>query len=118
MPKLKVDDLLGPAKKKRFTKKPVVDDLLGPAPKKLKKTKAVKATRKYEPLPAPKEPAPDGIFALREKKGKNLGRTCLICKDELKHSGRGRPPVICKKKSCFRAYRNAYRHDYDKVRAA
>lgn len=105
--KLKVDDLLGPAKKTRKAKKnkTKVDDLLG--------------HRKYEPLPVPKKPEPDGIFAARETKGRNLGRTCLNpdCKKELK-SKKGRPPVICGKHECFRFYRNAYRKDYDKVRAA
>jgi hypothetical protein len=80
-----------------------VDDLLGP--------------RKYQPLKPPKNPEPGGIFAAREEKGKNLGRTCLICKAELKHK-RGRPPVICRKPKCFREYRNLYRHDYDKVRGS
>jgi hypothetical protein len=105
MPDVDIDDLLGPAvtpRTRRTHKMNKVNDLLG--------------KRKYEPLKAPKTPAPGGIFALREEKGRNLGRTCLICKVELKHK-RGRPPVICGKKACFRAYRNAYRLDYDKVRA-
>lgn len=98
-----VDDLLGPAprkRKKNGSKK--VDDLLGP--------------RQYRPLVV-KDPRPDGIFAARKEKGKNLGRTCLICKEELEYKS-GRPPVICRKKKCFRAYRNLYRHDYDKVRGS
>lgn len=109
-----IDDLLGP-----ITRKPAVDDLLGPAPKKRKVRKARKAAtvRKYEPLKAPKAPRPNGIFALREAKGRNLGRTCLICKTELKHKA-GRPPIICGKATCFRAYRNAYRADYDAARGA
>lgn len=106
-----IDDLLGPApspqapvkarrrRKARASKK--VDDLLG--------------KRKYTPLATPRAPAANGIFARREEKGKNLGRTCLIDNVELKHK-KGRPPVICRKKSCFRAYRNLYRHDYDKAR--
>jgi hypothetical protein len=116
-----VDDLLGPTPRQVIQKyeakaaKVELDDLLGKAKKK-KAPKKVSA-RKYRPLEAPKVPAPGGIFAAREEKGKNLGRTCLICKVELKHK-RGRPPVICRKATCFRAYRNLYRHDYDKVRAA
>jgi hypothetical protein len=107
-----------------------IDDLLGPAtplpaqpPKKVRKPRSSKklddliGKRKYVPLKPPKAPEPGGIFALRESKGRNLGRTCLICKTELKSSGRGRPAVICRKKACFRAYRNAYRKDYDKVRS-
>jgi hypothetical protein len=122
MSNLNIDDLLGN-----------IDDLLGPAPtpavqpppKPRKKRNGAKAKaavddllgrRKYRPFSKPKNPRSDGIFVLREEKGKNLGRTCLICKVELKHR-RGRPPIICRKKTCFRAYRNAYRHDYDEVRA-
>jgi hypothetical protein len=104
-----VDDLLGPVSPPAKVRKPrrmngkKVDDLLG--------------KRKYQPLKAPKTPEPGGIFAAREAKGRNLGKTCLICKVELKHK-RGRPPVICGKPKCFRAYRNLYRHDYDRVRGA
>lgn len=114
--KLKVDDLLGP---KKSNKKLKVDDLLGPKKRKPAKKKVddLLGTKKYEPLKPPKDADPHGIFALREAKGKNLGRTCLICKVELKHK-RGRPPVICKKHECFRAYKNSYRLDYDKVRGA
>lgn len=111
---LDVDDLLGPAAPqaappKKRARKPKVEDLLGPARK--------AGVRKYEPLKAPRAPAPGGIFAAREAKGKNLGKTCLICTVDLKPK-RGRPPVICRKDACFRAYRNLYRHDYDRLRAS
>lgn len=112
-----IDDLLGPAPTPRKTRQPrkangKVDDLLGPTPRKARRA----GKRKYVPLEVPETPVAGGIFARRESKGKNLGRTCLICNEEMKHK-RGRPPVICRKKSCFRSYRNLYRHDYDRVRA-
>jgi hypothetical protein len=112
--KSSVNDLLGPSKK--TTKKPKVDidDLLGnPA----KTYKASGGLRSYIPLDRPKNPSPDGIFALKDAKGQNLGRTCLFCKVELKHKG-GRRPIICKKAECYRQYRNAYRRDYDASRSA
>lgn len=122
MPKL--DDILGPKKRKHNAKKvKALDDILGPAPKKRKKTKTGlddilgPARRKrltYRQMAPPKTPKPGGIWALREAKGKNLGRTCIICKEPLKSKG-GRPPVQCGKKACFRAFRNAYRKDYDAV---
>lgn len=88
-----LDDMLGPS----------LDDMLGPAKRK-----------KYQRLPKPRTPLADGIFAVREKKGQNLGRTCMFCNDKLKFK-KGRPPVICEKKSCFRKYRNAYRAEYDRA---
>lgn len=114
--KVPVDDLLGKPKKVRAPKakkvkakkvKADIDDLLGVAKK------------EYKPLPEPKAPLAKGIFALREQKGQNLGRTCLNpdCKAVLKHK-RGRPAVICPKHECYRFYRNAYRLEYDKVRGA
>lgn len=112
-----IDDLLGPVRTPapRRVRKPngKVDDLLGPTPRKAHRANG---KRKYVPLEVPEIPVPGGIFARRESKGKNLGRTCLICNEEMKHK-RGRPPVICRKKSCFRSYRNLYRHDYDRTRA-
>lgn len=126
--KFDLDDMLGllestkpkkvkaPKSSKKSNAK--VDDILGPAPKKVKAAKAKKApAMTYTPLPPPPVAAAGGIWALREKKGKNLGRTCLICNDVLKSRG-GRPPVICEKKTCFRGYRNAYRKDYDAARAS
>jgi hypothetical protein len=109
-----VDDLLGtPAKTKKPKEK--LDDLLGKTPRK-KRTLA--KPRTYDSLPVPKDPVPEGLFAAKEEKGKNLGRTCLCptCKAPLKTGGRGRPPILCGKKDCFRWYRNAYRRDYDKAR--
>lgn len=102
-----IDDLLDKPKRKRGRRKVKVNDLLG------KKKRA----RKYEPLKVPRSPEPHGIFAAREAKGNALGRTCLVCKDELEPPRRGRPPVICRKKACFREYRNMYRKDYDKQRS-
>jgi hypothetical protein len=95
-----------------------IDDLLGPAPKKAKPNKVADllGKRDYRALREPKNPQEGGIFALRKAKGKDLGVTCLICNVKLRHA-RGRPPVICRKSLCFRAYRNAYRLDYDVVRA-
>lgn len=104
-----VDDLLGKPKRGRRKKAETkVDDLLGKR----------RGPRKYEPLKEPRSPQPGGIFARREAKGGALGRTCLVCNAELKVPHRGRPPVICRKKSCFRAYRNMYRKDYDAQRSA
>lgn len=90
-----------------------VDDLLGPSPDDLLGPK--KRTRKYAPLTEPKTPVEGGIFELKAKAGKTLGKKCLICKKDLKHTS-GRPPLLCGKKDCFRSYRNAYRAEYDKVR--
>lgn len=89
-------DLLGPLKK--------------PARKRAKRAKAP-GTKEYKPLRI-SVPQPKGITELELAHGAQLGVTCLICKDPLK-SNRGRPPKICDKKTCFRAYRNAYRLDYD-----
>lgn len=103
-----IDDLLGLN----------LDDLLGPAPKKARvRVRKSTGKRDYKPLPPPKEFLPEGIFALKESKGKNLGRTCLnpACKKELRHS-KGRPPILCGKEACYRFYRNAYRKEYDRVR--
>lgn len=92
-----LEDLLGPLKKK-------------PARKRAKKAKAP-GTKEYKPLRI-SVPQKGGITELELAHGAQLGVTCLICKDPLK-SVRGRPPKICDKKKCFRAYRNAYRLDYD-----
>ena len=118
--KADVDDLLGPAKKakapKAKNKKAVVDDLLGPA-KKAKKAKAPKAKRAYVPLKTPRHPAKDGLFAIKSEAGKSLGVKCLICGTGVKYKS-GRPPILCRKKDCFKAYRNAYRRDYVKATQA
>jgi hypothetical protein len=111
-------DLLGAKPKKdgrlptKTPKKAKVNDLLGPKPRSKK--------RAWVPLEPPKAPVDGGLFALREEKGKNVGRTCInpACKAPLTHAGRGRPPLQCGKAECFRFYRNAYRKDYDAVRAA
>lgn len=119
-----LDDLLGPSLPKKMA--PLgdgLDDLLGyaspPAPKKAKRVRkrSVVGVRAYKPLPTPKEALAGGIFDLKETKGRNLGRTCLNpdCKKELRHS-KGRPPILCGKKACYRFYRNAYRKEYDRVR--
>jgi hypothetical protein len=114
-----LDDLLGPESSvnemaKTPVKKSNVNDLLG-APKRAKKPSAAS---RYAPLPVPKEKVEGGLFALREEKGRNVGRTCINpdCKAPLTHSGRGRPPIQCGRKACFRFYRNSYRKDYDAVR--
>lgn len=113
-----LDDLIGKQKKARKPKKVVkvkdeLADLIGvPRPKKVVEIGGVG----YEPLVKPKVPHPDGLWARREQKGKNWGVTCLECNDKLHYRG-GRPPVVCKKKDCYRAYRNLYRRDYDKQRA-
>src|SRR5713226_8809720 len=104
-----VDDLLGPAPRKtRKVNSKKVDDLLGPI-------RRADGKRKYEALKPPENPEAGGIFARRKAKGRNLGRTCLICNVELRHK-RGRPPVVCRKAACFREYRNLYRRDYYRVR--
>lgn len=92
-------------------------DLLG-TPKKSRKRKAAKKTKAgaYKPL-EPTHPVEGGIWERRAEKGKNLGRTCLICNKELKYR-KGRPPVLCGTHKCFRAYRNKYRKDYDAARGA
>lgn len=66
----------------------------------------------YDPLKPPENPKPGGIWERRRQKGKNLGRTCLVCNEDLKYKG-GRPRIVCGKKTCFREYRNMYRKDYD-----
>lgn len=107
---MNLDDLLGTPQKKLS-----IDDLLGPRKKSRRGSKMT-----YRPLDPPRgDVAAGGIWDLRRKKGKNLGKTCLIpgCGVEL-HSRGGRPPVICGKKSCFRSYRNAYRLDYDAERGS
>lgn len=110
-----LSDLIGkPLKKaKAKVKKPADDlsDLIGtPRPKKVVEIGEVG----YTPMVKPKNPHPDGLWARREQKGKNWGVTCLECNDKLIYRG-GRPPVVCKKKDCFRAYRNLYRRDYEKA---
>lgn len=85
-----------------------ISDLLGTP----RRTKSTRMT--YQPL-EPTKGVEGGIWDLRKKKGKDLGKKCLICDEKLVHRG-GRPPMLCGKKKCFRAYRNAYRADYDKAR--
>lgn len=94
-----IDDLLGGA--------PSLDDMLGPAPKRKR--------RKHDKLKRPRTILPNGIFALRDaaEKAGTLGKECLIDHVSLKKSRNGQR-VICDKKKCFRAYRNAYRAEYDR----
>lgn len=110
-----LDDLIGKPPKKAKVKKPADDlsDLIGtPRPKKVVEIGEVG----YTPMVKPKNPHPNGLWARREQKGKNWGVTCLECNDKLIYRG-GRPPVVCKKKDCFRTYRNLYRRDYEKAAA-
>lgn len=99
-----INDLLGGA--------PSLDDMLGPAPKR-KRRKA--AAGKHDKLKRPRTILPNGIFALRDAAEKvgTLGVECLIDHVKLKKSRNGQR-VICDKKACFRAYRNAYRAEYDR----
>lgn len=90
------------------------------ADKKKAKTKKSKAKKRaYRPLEKPKALNPEGLFALKAKatRAKTLGIKCLMDGVTLKHKA-GRPPIICQKDKCFRAYRNAYRRDYDPAHAA
>lgn len=68
--------------------------------------------KKYETLKKPRTPHPKGLFALKAKHGKQLGVKCIICNDTL-HPKPGRKRIMCKKKSCFKAVRAAYRYDWD-----
>jgi hypothetical protein len=96
-------------------------------PKKSTKVKVKKHSNKkrsskkhYTKLKRPSHPVSTGLFSLRAKAktDKTFGKLCLICKAKLRYKS-GRPPVICpSKESCFRAYRNFYRRDYDKSVAA
>lgn len=105
-----LDDLFKPAKKTKKPKADNLDDLFG-TPKKSAST--------YQKMEKPKTPHPDGIWTLRENAEKEgtLEVNCLnpACAVELKQ-GKRRPRVICRKPACFKAYRAAYRLDYDKTR--
>jgi hypothetical protein len=78
--------------------------------------KKSKKTKKYVHLKKPRHPVKGGLFALKDAAGKTLHKKCLICKEAIKSDGNF-PAIVCAKKKCFRAYRNAYRRDYDRQAA-
>lgn len=91
-------------------------DLLSEKPKRKSRKKSKGKT--YQPLKEPKGGGhPDGIFRLWKRKEKTYLKECLICDKALHNTpGAGRKRTICAKNKCFRAYRNAYRLDYDAQR--
>lgn len=92
-----------PAKAKAAHKKP--------APKKSAKVK------KYNHLADKKKGPEKGLIELKKKHGAKLGVTCLICHDKLKHT-KGRRPILCRKKACFKKLRCAYRYDWEALSPA
>lgn len=118
--KTDIDDILGaPKKAKRSAKKTKppedISDILGSVGRQMAETGFT--FNQLQPPKTEKSVRKGGIWERRMEKGKNLGRTCLVCNDPLKASG-GRPRVICTKKECFRRYRNMYRLDYDATQKA
>lgn len=103
-PKLQqdLDDILGSDS---------LDDILGES----RKPRRRRAAGKHEKMKRPAKPVEGGIWQLRDKaeKAGTLGKKCLIDGVALKKSRNGQR-VICGKYECFRAYRNAYRLEYDR----
>lgn len=79
-----------------------------------KSTPKVRKLAKYKPVKMPKTPHPKGLFALKLKHGKQLGKSCLFCKKAIKRRSKtGRDPILCAKEACFKKMRCAYRYDWE-----
>lgn len=81
-----------------------------------KKSAPKRKLSEYKPVKEPKNPHPKGLFALKRKHGKHMGKTCLICHKAIakrKNAKGGPAPILCLKKDCFKALRCAYRYDWE-----